>query len=77
MLRGKAAAKPDPSGIYIARTSYSAGDRRVIRKGMRLRGDDSRVREHPAMWVVADGLTDDELAAVIFDANRAAAEART
>jgi hypothetical protein len=59
-------------GIYVARTSYAAGDRRVIRKGTRLRGDDARVLAHPAMWLVADGLTDDELAAAVFDANTAA-----
>jgi hypothetical protein len=59
-------------GIYVARTSYVAGDRRVIRKGTRLRGDDARVLVHPAMWVAADGLTDDEVRSAIFDANAAA-----
>jgi hypothetical protein len=69
-MRRRKAATPDPSSIYVARTSYVAGDRRVIRKGVRFRGDDARVLAHPAMWVVADSLTDDEVRSAIFEANR-------
>jgi hypothetical protein len=68
----KATSDLKADGIYVARTSYATGDRRVIRKGTRLRGNDARVQAHFGMWVPADGLTDDELAAAVFDANTAA-----